>query len=181
MISLRQALLLGVVLVASYCFNISKYLFNSSSNKLASVTASLWLPQNETRTDNDRKQKVLQNNIFAFIMRDANRMVGIDPPFGMYIFDYINVHGESIPASSNQMQLYLNGRKIGVAPCEEYSIRCYKAKMLQIFHYVANYTQPDVFNIFRSKELAKIYTRDVCFVTRSRGHKLRSNLPEGRY
>ena len=76
------------------------------------------------------------------MMRDANRMVAIDPPFGgMYIFDYINVHGESIPASSNQMQLYLNGRKIGVAPCEEYSIRCYKAKMLQIFHYVANHTR----------------------------------------
>ena len=32
------------------------------------------------------------------MMRDANRIVGIDPPFGMYIFDYINVPGESIPA-----------------------------------------------------------------------------------
>ena len=59
------------------------------------------------------------------------------------IFLNINVYGESIPASSNQMQLYLNGRKIGVAPCEEYSIRCYKAKMLQIFHHVANYTQSE--------------------------------------
>ena len=53
------------------------------------------------------------------MMRDANRMVAIDPPFGMYIFNYINVDGETIPASSNQMQLHLNGRKIGVAPCEE--------------------------------------------------------------
>ena len=140
--SLWRPLLLGVVLIASYCFNSSKYLLNSSSNKLASVKASFWFPQNETRTYEHRKQNVLQdNNLFAFMMRDANRMVAIDPPFGMYIFDYINVHGESISASSNQMQLYLNGRKIGVAPCEEYSIRCYKAKMLQIFHYVANHTR----------------------------------------
>ena len=98
--SLWQPFLLGVVLIASYCFNSSRYLLNSSSNKLASVTASSWFPQNETETHEHRKQNVLQdNNLFAFMMRDANRMVAIDPPFGMQIFDYINVHGESIPES----------------------------------------------------------------------------------
>ena len=81
--SLWQALLLGVVLVMSYCFNGSKYLLKSSSNELA----SFWFPQNETRTYEHRKQNVVQdNNLFAFMMRDANQMVAIDPPFGMCTF-----------------------------------------------------------------------------------------------
>ena len=115
MASLWQALLLGMVLAMSNCFIGSKYLLKSSSNELA----SFWFPQNERGTYEYRKRNVLQDKtLFAFMMRDAHRMIGIDPPFGMHIFDYINVYGESIPASSNQMQLYLNGRKIGVAPCD---------------------------------------------------------------
>ena len=75
------------------------------------------------------------------MMRDANRMVAIDPPFGMYIFNYINVDGKTIPASSNQSSSTSMGARLELLRVKNYSIRCYKAKMLQIFHYVANNTQ----------------------------------------
>jgi len=53
------------------------------------------------------------------------------------VFDYVDVHAENMGHSVQQ--LFMDGHLLDEAPCQEYSLSCYKKKMLQVFRYVSSH------------------------------------------
>ena len=87
-----------------------------------------------------------QDRLFAFTMRDSRRLVPVDPPRGIHIYDYVDIyHADQFQGNS---QLYVDGKYIDEEPCQKYlkkySLACYKEKMIQVFEHALQ-TQADYY------------------------------------
>jgi hypothetical protein len=74
----------------------------------------------------------------AFTIRDARRLVP-NPPIatGFHLFDYKDITSDSLPQNSSKNSLlFYNARLLGLAPCQSYDLKCYRKKILQVFHYM---------------------------------------------
>ena len=76
------------------------------------------------------------DDFVPFLIRDSRRLS--DSPAmdsGFYIYDYVDVDQSNQQTSVNQ-KLYFNGHLIGNAPCQDYHVKCYKQKLLQVLQHV---------------------------------------------
>jgi hypothetical protein len=74
----------------------------------------------------------------AFTIRDARRTAPTQPPDGFHIYDYVDLStsDQGSMATKRNSHLYYNGDFVGNAPCQEYSLLCYKRKILQVLDHV---------------------------------------------
>jgi hypothetical protein len=76
-----------------------------------------------------------------FTIRDARHLVPTQIPQGIHIFDYVDLHS-STQEKAQGSQLFHNARLLDDAPCQRYSVRCYKEKILQVLDHILE-TNPD--------------------------------------
>lgn len=99
------------------------------------------LQQSNVNVNNNKGN---ENVLFAFTIRDAHRMVPVEPPQGIHIYDYVDVyHSEQV---GKKAQLYLDGHSVAQnPPCGAYSLECYRDKLLQILPHALNVSQAEYF------------------------------------
>ena len=107
--------------------------------ELQSVHARVEELQRQLQQSMERRH-VNESLFFPFAIRDSRRLVPTQLPSGLHIYDYVDVK-TSDQASSNSTQLFRDGVPYGdqhhmIPPCQEYSVHCYKKKLLQVFHQV---------------------------------------------
>jgi hypothetical protein len=81
---------------------------------------------------------------FPFTIRDAKRLTPVQVSPEFHIFDYVDTTAQNQQASRLQ-QLWLDGDYIARAPCSQYSILCYKRKILQVLDLLMSNTTAQYF------------------------------------
>ena len=70
-----------------------------------------------------------------FVIRDARHLVPTQPSHEFHLFDYVDTTAPQ-QVHSRFSHLYHNARPLDQAPCQKYSVECYRLKILQVFRYV---------------------------------------------
>jgi hypothetical protein len=74
-------------------------------------------------------------NFFPFTIRDSRHLVPTQISKGFHVFDYVDLRSPN-QINTRNSQLFHSGFLLGDAPCQEYNIRCYKQKILQVFDFM---------------------------------------------
>jgi hypothetical protein len=83
---------------------------------------------------------------YPFVIRDSRRLADIQVDRGFHVYDYLDLsQADQSSRWSKKHSLYLDGHKIADAPCQEYSVECYKLKILQSFRTVLKQSSADYF------------------------------------
>jgi hypothetical protein len=72
---------------------------------------------------------------FPFSIRDARHLVPTQIPKDFHVFDYVDIHSK-MQGNAQRSQLFHNGIQVEDAPCQHYSLKCYKEKIIQVFQHV---------------------------------------------
>jgi hypothetical protein len=76
---------------------------------------------------------------YPFTIRDAKRLTPVQVTSDFHVFDYLDPTIQNQQTTKMQ-QLWLDGNYVDKAPCSQYSILCYKKKILQVLDYILNST-----------------------------------------
>jgi len=81
---------------------------------------------------------------YPFTMRDSKRLTPVQVSSSFHVFDYLD---PTMPnqQTSRAQQLWLDGNYVARAPCSQYTIMCYKKKILQVLDYLMNNTTAQYF------------------------------------
>ena len=162
---------------------INKYVFSNKTethpvsllslqSQLSGLTKRLERVQ-ETLKDDEGESYLFQNNkqvFFPFTIRDAQRTVPTQIPYGFEVFDFIDLYkanqNQTTQSKTNQKSnsdsgddtfsetiskssLYRNGKplanptNITVSECQGYSKKCYRSKFLKVIRYLLDLKKND--------------------------------------
>jgi hypothetical protein len=78
---------------------------------------------------------IQDDRFFPFVIRDARHLVPTQTSHNFHIFDYVDTTSPQ-QAKTRHSQLYYNAKPLQKAPCQKYSVECYRLKILQVFRHV---------------------------------------------
>ena len=82
---------------------------------------------------NDQNEFV--GKFFPFVIRDSRHLVPTQTSSEFHIFDYVDITSAKQTRAKNS-QLFHNANLLFDAPCQKYTISCYRSKIIQVFEYV---------------------------------------------
>jgi uncharacterized protein YgiM (DUF1202 family) len=83
----------------------------------------------------DENTNQYTSKFFPFVIRDSRHLVPTQTSSEFHIFDYVDIT-QAKQARAVHAQLFHNAHVIDSAPCQKYSVACYKEKIIQVFTYV---------------------------------------------
>ncbi|KAG7347416.1 hypothetical protein IV203_016121 [Nitzschia inconspicua] len=85
----------------------------------------------------EAKQAIYQEDdrFFPFLIRDSRHLVPTQSSQDFHIFDYVDLSAVK-QGKARHSQLFHNAHVLGNAPCQVYSVECYRHKILQVFDHV---------------------------------------------
>lgn len=85
----------------------------------------------------EAKQPIYQEDarFFPFLIRDSRHLVPTQSSQDFHIFDYVDLSAVK-QGKARHSQLFHNAHLVGNAPCQVYSVECYRRKILQVFDHV---------------------------------------------
>jgi hypothetical protein len=126
-----------VIIFVTFQIVINGILFSDiDPTKSVSVTEEIQNVQNQVRTLQRLTHRYVDDgNFYPFTIRDSQHLVPTQIDRNFHVFDYVDLHTANQLRAKNTTLVH-NGKVLECAPCFAYSTKCYKQKILQVFHYV---------------------------------------------
>ncbi|CAB9516974.1 expressed unknown protein [Seminavis robusta] len=130
------------VLIVCFAINVFWFYYLATTTSISTSSLNHGLESvvsHQESTATGSKDKNKEQPMFAFTMRDSRRLVPVEPPLGIHIYDYVDIYNADQTLNA-KTALFLDGRYIVEAPCrkflKKYSLECYKEKLIQVFEHV---------------------------------------------